>query len=143
MNTARQAMDFAERSGSPHLRIHLDTFHMAVEEADMSAAVRTALPRLAYLELGQSGRGPLSTGAVALPDIVRQALDDGYAGRWGVEAFSRSVLPTPVSDMLAIWREPYDDGAELARDAMRVIRQGWSMSTVGRRTQRLARSVSL
>lgn len=142
LNTAEQAMAFAELSGSPHLRIHLDTFHMAVEEADMSAAIRTALPRLGYLELGQSGRGRLSTGAVALADVVRQALDDGYEGRWGVEAFSRSVLAGPVADMLAIWRAPYDDGAELARDAMRVIRQGWSLSTVGRRNQRLARSAA-
>lgn len=124
VNTAAQAMDFVAASGSEHLRIHLDTFHMAVEEADLAAAIRTALPRLGYLELGQSGRGPLSTGAVDIAAVVRQALDDGYEGRWGVEAFSRSVLAPPVADILAIWRSPYDDGLALATDAMRVIEAG-------------------
>ncbi|NYF15412.1 D-psicose/D-tagatose/L-ribulose 3-epimerase [Microbacterium sp. AK009] len=139
INTAAQAMRFVEASGSEHLRIHLDTFHMAVEEADLSAAIRHALPRLAYLELGQSGRGPLSTGAVDIPQIVRQALDDGYRGRIGIEAFSRSVLAEPVADMLAIWRSPFDDGAALVGDALRVIRSGWAASTAGRREIRLAR----
>lgn len=140
INTAEQAMAFAEDSGSPHLRIHLDTFHMAVEERDLSAAIRTALPRLAFLELGQSGRGPLSTGAVDVPDIVRRALDDGYTGRWGVEAFSAEVLPEAACEALAIWRAPYRDGLHLADDAVRVIRAGWAGSTVGRRAARLARA---
>ncbi|HWM15251.1 MAG TPA: sugar phosphate isomerase/epimerase family protein, partial [Microbacterium sp.] len=52
INTAVQALDFVEASRSEHLRIHLDTFHMAVEEADMHAAVLLALPKLGYLELG-------------------------------------------------------------------------------------------
>ena len=128
VNTADQAMEFAALSESDHLRIHLDTFHMAIEEADIAEAIRIALPRLAYLELGQSGRGPLSTGTVDVAGVVRSALDDGYRGRWGIEAFSRSVLPTGVADMLAIWRTPYDNGFELAADAMRVIERGRSES---------------
>jgi D-psicose/D-tagatose/L-ribulose 3-epimerase len=139
VNTAAEAMWFAEASGSENLRIHLDTFHMAVEESDLSSAIRQALPRLAYLELGQSGRGALSGGAVDIPRIVRQALDDGYQGRFGIEAFSRSVLAEPVADMLAIWRAPYDDGLEVVADALRVIRSGWAASTPGRREIRLAR----
>lgn len=141
MNTAAQAMAFVAMSESEHLRIHLDTFHMGIEEADLGAAIRTALPRLGYLELGQSGRGLLSTGSLPIAEIVRDALDDGYVGRLGVEAFSRSLLPGPVADMLAIWRTPYDDGVELAADAMSVIQRGWTASTVGRRAQRLARSI--
>jgi D-psicose/D-tagatose/L-ribulose 3-epimerase len=141
VNTAARAMDYVAASGSPHLRIHLDTFHMAVEEADMAAAIRTALPALHYLELGQSGRGDLATGAVDLPAVVRQALDDGYDGRWGVEAFSRAVLPPGAADGLAIWREPYLDGPSLAEGALRVIRAGWAASSVGRRASRLTRAV--
>jgi len=133
VNTAAQAIDFVGASGSDHLRIHLDTFHMAVEEADISAAIRSALPKLAYLELGQSGRGPLGSGAVDIAAVVRQALDDGYEGRWGVEAFSRSVIAPPVADMLAIWRAPYEDGLELAVDALRVIDAGWTASAAARR----------
>jgi D-psicose/D-tagatose/L-ribulose 3-epimerase len=128
VNTAAQAMEFVRLSGSEHLGIHLDTFHMAIEEADMGEAIRIALPRLGYLELGQSGRGLLSTGVVDIAGVVRLALDAGYSGRFGVEAFSRGILPEAVGDALAIWREPYSSGAELAADAARVIRRGVDLS---------------
>jgi D-psicose/D-tagatose/L-ribulose 3-epimerase len=122
LNTAQQALDFIAASGSDHLRVHLDTFHMAVEEADMTGAVVSAVPVLGYLELGQSGRGPLASGSVDPAAVVSAALGAGYRGRIGVEAFSRSVLPSGVGDFLAIWREPYTDGRALAAEAMDVIR---------------------
>ncbi len=124
VNTAAQAMEYVALSGSENLRIHLDTFHMAIEEADMGAAIRLALPKLGYLELGQSGRGLLSTGVVDIPGIVRLALDAGYTGRFGIEAFARSILPEGLGDVLAIWREPYAAGADVAKDAIDVIQHG-------------------
>lgn len=128
VNTASQAMDFVIQSESEHLRIHLDTFHMAIEESDMEAAIRLALPKLGYLELGQSGRGLLSSGVVDIAGIVRLALDAGYSGRFGVEAFARAILPVEVGDALAIWRDPYSSGTELAADAARVVRHGFDSS---------------
>lgn len=139
INTAAQAMQYVEASGSEHLRIHLDTFHMAVEEGDLAAAITHALPKLGYLELGQSGRGSLGSGAVDVPDLLRHAIDSGYTGRVGVEAFSRGVLSPEAGDMLAIWRAPYLDGVGLAQEAMRVIRRGFALSTEGRKAARLAR----
>ncbi len=123
LNTAAQALEFIEASGSAHLQVHLDTFHMAVEESDMLGAVRSAVPVLGYLELGQSGRGPLSTGVVDPVAVVAEALRTGYRGRVGVEAFSRSVLSSVAGDVLAIWREPYTDGRALAAEAIELIRK--------------------
>jgi D-psicose/D-tagatose/L-ribulose 3-epimerase len=124
INTATQAMDFAELSESEHLKIHLDTFHMSIEESDMFNAITHALPRLGYLELGQSGRGKLLSGAVDTVAVVAHALNAGYTGPIGVEAFSRSILPGFVSDSLAIWREPYTSGVSLASEAIELIRLG-------------------
>jgi D-psicose/D-tagatose/L-ribulose 3-epimerase len=121
INTAAQALDYIRLSGSDHLRIHLDTFHMAVEEADMAAAIRLAAPRLGYLELGQSGRGPLMTGVVDIPRIVTTALEAGYTGPFGVEAFTRDILTSQASSALAVWRSPYTDGTALVADAARLI----------------------
>jgi len=121
VNTAAQAMAYVEASGSEHLRIHLDTFHMAVEEADIAGALIGAIPKLGFLELGQSGRGPLEHGAVPVAEVVERVRGAGYGGRWGVEAFSRSVLPPEVAEMLAIWRSPYEDGVALAASAFRLL----------------------
>ncbi|CAB4897828.1 MAG: TIM barrel protein [Actinobacteria bacterium] len=122
VNTAAQAMDFVSKSESQHLRIHLDSFHMAIEEADIFAAIDLALPKLGYLELGQSGRGMLSTGIVDNAAVVRHAIAAGYTGPIGVEAFSRSILPPFVADALAIWREPYTSGRDLAAEAATIMR---------------------
>lgn len=132
LNTAAQAMEYVDASGSEHLRIHLDTFHMAMEEPDMKAAIGLALPKLGYLELGQSGRGPLSCGVVDIPGVVLHALESGYAGRWGIEAFSRSILAPQTSDMLSIWQSPYMSGSTLSMDAVNMIDAGWAARPAAR-----------
>jgi D-psicose/D-tagatose/L-ribulose 3-epimerase len=122
ITTAAEARVYAELSGSSNLRVHLDTFHMAVEEADMLAAVRETAPVLGYLELGQSGRGSLATGVVDVPAVLRAADEAGYTGLVGYEAFTRSVLTGPATGALAIWRDVYADGATAAREAIDIIR---------------------
>lgn len=122
VNTAAQAVAYQRLAGSPNLFVHLDTFHMAIEEADMAVAVRDTAPVLGYLELGQSGRGPLGTGVVDVAEVVRSARAAGYRGPIGVEAFSSSILSPIANDVLAIWRSPYTDGVALAREAFGLIR---------------------
>lgn len=124
INTAAQAISYQRLAGSANLFIHLDTFHMAIEEADMGEAIRAAAPHLGYLELGQSGRGPLGTGAIDVVEAVRVAREAGYRGPIGVEAFSAGILDPVAVDILAIWRTPYTDGVALVRDAMALIRRG-------------------
>lgn len=123
INTAAQAVEYVALSGSRHLRIHLDTFHMSVEETDLLGAVSFALPWLGYLELGQSGRGALEPGTVDNAAVVARALAEGYRGRLGVEAFSRAVLTPADAAMRFIWRETYSDGLALAADGIALIRR--------------------
>lgn len=139
VNTAADAMDLVARSGSENLFLHLDTFHMAIEEDSMRAAIRTALPKLRYLELGQSGRGVFGNGAVDVEGLVKDALDEGYEGRWGIEAFTRPGLPGPVGDMLAVWRRTFDHGSDVVDSVVPRIRRGWAASAAGRRVRRLER----
>lgn len=122
INTAARAVAYVEAAGSDAIGIHLDTFHMAVEETDMAAAVRLALPRLRYLELGQSGRGDLADGVVDIPALLRDTWATGYRGRMGVEGFSRAVSAPVAADRLAVWRNTYDDGLAFATRAIALVR---------------------
>jgi D-psicose/D-tagatose/L-ribulose 3-epimerase len=117
LNTAAEAVRFVELSGSRNLRIHLDTFHMAIEEADLMGAIGHALPHLGYLEFGQSSRGLLSTGSLDLAAVLEGTLALGYTGRFGVEGFSRSVMQGPVADALKIWDTTFASGEEFVHDA--------------------------
>lgn len=122
INTAEQAVQFVEYSGSKHLKIHLDTFHMAIEEADLIGAIAHALPHLGYLEFGQSSRGCLSQGALDLKQILGQVHALGYAGPYGVEGFSRATMETAVADQLRIWDTTFTTGEEFFRDAAELFR---------------------
>jgi len=117
MNTARQAMDFVAASGSDRLGIHLDVFHMNIEEDDMVEAVTETLPRLGYLELEQNHRGELRRGHIPLADVVAGTLDAGYRGRFGLEAFTVSALAPDHATGLAVWRDVLDRDTRIAEDA--------------------------
>ena len=79
---------------------------------------------LTELAIGHRGHY-LDDAAHLVGQVVRHRVDvvGGYRGRIGVEAFSRSILPSPVGDFLAIWREPYTDGRALAAEAIDIIRR--------------------
>ncbi|MFC7401377.1 sugar phosphate isomerase/epimerase family protein [Citricoccus sp. GCM10030269] len=121
LNTAAEAVRFVELSGSRHLKIHLDTFHMAIEEPDLLGAVAHALPHLGYLEFGQSSRGLLSTGSLDLAAVLAEVRTLGYDGRFGVEGFSRPLLQTEAADALKIWGTTFATGEEFIRDAVVVL----------------------
>lgn len=117
LNTARQAKDFVAASGSGELGIHLDVFHMNIEEDDMVAAVAETLPQLGYLELEQNHRGELRRGHIPLADVVAGAIETGYRGRFGLEAFTVSALAPDHATGLAVWRDVLDHDTRIAEDA--------------------------
>lgn len=122
LNTAQQAVEYVQQANSSNLKVHLDTYHMGIEEADMGKAIRDSLPWLGYLELGQSGRGSLLTGAVDVRDALQAAEDGVYTGRIGLEAFTRQLLDAPVANGLAIWRQTYHDPHQVAAEAIALVR---------------------
>ncbi|MGV3550958.1 sugar phosphate isomerase/epimerase family protein [Rhizobium sp.] len=123
LNTVEQALDYISMVGHPGLKLHLDTYHMAIEERDPAAAARAALPVLGYFELDQSHRGRLDEGSLDLSAMAAPIRDGGYDGFIGVEAFSRSRLAADHANTLSIWRDHFDDGTALARNAMSLIRE--------------------
>ncbi len=42
LNTARQAVDMVERVGAPKLFVHLETYHMNIEEKGIANGILTA-----------------------------------------------------------------------------------------------------
>jgi D-psicose/D-tagatose/L-ribulose 3-epimerase len=124
-NTERGLM-FLDAVGHQNVSLHLDTFHMSIDEANPFDAIMTALPRLAYFELDQSHRGPAHEGSLDLVEWARRACLAGYRGIVGVEAFSRQKLAPDHANALAIWQDRFRDGDRVAEEFMRVIRSGFA-----------------
>src|SRR5690606_2361893 len=123
VNTVEQGLDLIAASGSTHLRLHLDTFHMNIEESDPVAATVAAVPHLAYLELEQSNRGTFDQGTVPMRTIVDAAVAAGYRGKFGMEAFSSALLAPETAAKLSVWRPVFDRDNTIAEDAVELVRQ--------------------
>lgn len=124
LNTTRQALEFLDDVGASNVMIHLDTYHMNIEEGDFARPVRAAGDRLGYVHIGESHRGYLGSGTIDFAALFRALTDGGYSGPITFESFSSAVVDPALSDTLAVWRNLWDDGEDLARHAHRYITDG-------------------
>src|ERR1700730_16576143 len=102
MNIAAEGIDFAERVGSPNCKIHLDTFHMNIEEDSIGGAIVEAGAWLGHFHLGEPNRRPPGRGRMAWPEIFGALRGLNYQGALGREPF---VIPGgEVGRDIAVYR---------------------------------------
>jgi D-psicose/D-tagatose/L-ribulose 3-epimerase len=121
LNTTEQALTFLDDIGSPNATVHLDTYHMNIEESGMAAAIELCDDRLGYFHVGESNRGPLGSGTVDFAETFAALDRIGYDGTITFESFSSAVVSPALTRALCIWRETWDDGMELAVSARRFV----------------------
>lgn len=117
INTASQGVEFCRRVGLPNVRVHLDCYHMNIEEADPGAAIVETGEYLGYFHTGDSNRGYLGSGSVDFSQVFRALVRAGYAGPITFESFSSKVVGQPLEGILGIWRNLWEDGRDLSAHA--------------------------
>ena len=120
-NTAVQALEIVQEIGAPNLGVHLDTYHMNIEEDDFDEPVRRCGDKLVYVHIGESHRGYLGSGNVDFSTFFRALVDCGYAGPIAFESFSSAVVSPELSNTLGVWRNLWTDNRDLARHAREFI----------------------
>ena len=121
MNTAREGIAFIQELDHPNVGIHLDTYHMNIEESDMFQPVLDSAEKLFYVHIGESHRGYLGTGSVDFDTFFKALNRIDYQGPITFESFSSVVVSPQLSSMLGIWRDLWDDSADLSRHAYEFI----------------------
>ena len=121
INTVAGALAVIEEVGEPNVVVHLDVYHANIEESDFVSPVREAGSRLGYVHIGESHRGYLGTGTIDFPAFFGALRESGYAGPVTFESFSRAVVSADLSDRLAVWRDLWSDGLDLATHARAFI----------------------
>jgi D-psicose/D-tagatose/L-ribulose 3-epimerase len=122
LNTGRQALEYLKEVDRPDVSVHLDTYHMNIEESDLFQPILDAGDRLGYLHIGESHRGYLGTGSVDFGSAFRALDRINYDGPIVFESFSSAVVSPTLSNTLGIWRNLWSDGDDLAAHANRFIR---------------------
>jgi D-psicose/D-tagatose/L-ribulose 3-epimerase len=121
INTAHDALVLADDIGEDNVLIHLDTYHMNIEENDFVRPVLEVGDRLGYVHIGENHRGYLGSGHLDFTSFFHALTDIGYTGPITFESFSSAVVAAGLSNDLAIWRNLWDNGEDLARHARAYI----------------------
>ena len=103
LNTCDQALKLIRAVGSPAVKLHLDTFHMNIEEKDQAAAIRKAGKLLGHFHACGSDRGTPGGDHIAWPAIAKALKAVGYQGDVVIESFTTDVKV--IARAAAIWRK--------------------------------------
>ncbi|MBD8553634.1 sugar phosphate isomerase/epimerase [Rhizobium sp. CFBP 8762] len=136
LNTAAQGLAFIADTGASNVLLHLDTFHMNIEEADVGLAIRHAADKIGYIHIGESHRGFLGTGNINFAAIFDALVAIGYDDYVTFESFSTAIVDEDLSLKTAIWRNLWTDNVELADHARRFISLG--LETAKRKAELVA-----
>lgn len=123
LNTAAEGVEMVKRIGSDNVYVHLDTYHMHIEESGLSNAIRACGDHLGYFHVGESHRGYLGSGNIDFQDTFRALAEISYSGPITFESFSSSVVSADLSNILGIWRNLWEDSEDLARHAKTFIEE--------------------
>ena len=122
VNTLDQAGDMIREIGADNLFVHMDTFHMNIEESDTAAAIARNADLLGYAHLADNTRGVLGAGTYDFKAYFRALAAAGYTGDFTVESFSPTSLGADLAAAISIWRTPWDQAEEAARKALAFMR---------------------
>jgi D-psicose/D-tagatose/L-ribulose 3-epimerase len=120
VNTAAQGRELMELVGEPNVGVHLDAYHMNIEEDDFRSPVELVAGDLVHFHLSESHRGIPGRGTVDWEAIMGALVDTGYEGYVGLESFAE------VSDAMrgatCVWRDLAPSSDELVREGLAYLK---------------------
>jgi len=121
INTCDQGLRMIHDVGSPALKLHLDTFHMNIEEKNQAAAIRKAGKHLGHFHACGSDRGTPGGDHIDWPSIAKALRDIGYDGDVVIESFTTDVKV--IARAAAIWRKIEPTRDEIAVKGVQFLRR--------------------
>jgi D-psicose/D-tagatose/L-ribulose 3-epimerase len=120
VNTAAQAFELKELVGEPNVGIHLDAYHMNIEEDDFRSPVELVAEHLVHFHLSESHRGVPGRGTVDWEAIMGALHEAGYDGYVGLESFAE--VSNSMRGATCIWRDLAPSSDELVREGLAYLK---------------------
>ena len=121
LNTCDQGLKLIKAVGSKAVKLHLDTFHMNIEEKNQAAAIVKAGKHLAHFHACGSDRGTPGGDHIDWKPIVRALKKIGYNGDVVIESFTTDVKV--IARAAAIWRKIEPNRDDIAVKGIRNLRR--------------------
>ncbi|MEM6657538.1 MAG: sugar phosphate isomerase/epimerase [Pseudomonadota bacterium] len=109
INTAAQGVAMIERIGAENMFLHLDTYHMNIEEKGVGNGIVQGRNYLRYMHLSESDRGTPGAGTCDWDEIFAALAAIGFDGGLAMESFIN--MPPEIAYGLSVWR-PVASGAD-------------------------------
>ncbi|MEO6004627.1 MAG: sugar phosphate isomerase/epimerase [Opitutus sp.] len=121
LNTCDQGLKLIAAIGSPAVKLHLDSFHMNIEEKDLGAAIRKAGKQLGHFHACGSDRGTPGGDHTDWAGIASALEAIGYQGDAVIESFTPDVKV--IARAAAIWRNIEPKRDNIAVDGLAFLRK--------------------
>jgi len=120
INTVAQGLEFVDAVGKENVGLHLDTFHMHLEEKSSAAAIRLAGEKIFHFHACENDRGVPGTGQVRWLEIAEAIKDVKYTGPIVIESFTNEVKE--IARAVCIWREIAPSQDAIAKEGLQFLK---------------------
>jgi D-psicose/D-tagatose/L-ribulose 3-epimerase len=121
INTCEQALAMVADVGSPALKLHLDTFHMNIEEKNQAKAIRKAGKLLGHFHACGSDRGTPGGDHIDWKGIAAALKAIRYDGDVVIESFTTDVKV--IARAACIWRQIEPSQEEIATKGIKFLKR--------------------
>jgi len=121
LNTCDKGLKLIKAVGSKAVKLHLDTFHMNIEEKNQGAAIRKAGNLLGHFHACGSDRGTPGNDHIDWKPIAAALRAVGYKGDVVIESFTTDVKV--IARAAAIWRRIEPTRDEIAVKGLRFLKR--------------------
>lgn len=121
INTCEQGLNMVQDVGHDALKLHLDTFHMNIEEKNQAKSIRKAGKALGHFHACGSDRGTPGGDHIDWPSIAKALKGIGYKGDVVIESFTTDVKV--IAKAAAIWRRIEPTRDEIAVKGLKFLKK--------------------
>lgn len=118
---ADEVLDMIEAIGTNNIGLHLDTFHMNIEESNFYDPIIRAGNWLKHIHITESDRGMTGEGNVHWDDLFKALAKIDYQGPLVLENFSSQI--TALIGPTSLWRPSKYNSEDLAKGSLSFMRK--------------------
>jgi len=119
-NTAANVIELIERTGANNLAVHLDTFHMNIEENNFYDPVIQSGKLLKHVHVTESNRGMPGEGTINWDEFFAALKAIDFDGNLVLENFSSSV--PGMQQAVSLWQKSPHEAGALAVGSLQFMR---------------------
>lgn len=120
-NTAENVLNLINKTNKDNLFLHLDTFHMNIEENNFYNPIILAEKKLKHVHITESHRGMLGEGTVNWAELFNALKEINFEGNLVLENFSSSI--PGMQQMVSLWQKSPYDAEELALGSLKFLKK--------------------